>query len=218
MIVCRDGGGSVEVTMMTRVVVCVGGVTGATLPRSVTVGDRLAQKSDRHRPLSLRPVSLRRRIYMQFLLIVLYRGGFSGGRSSRHHYQCCATADTSVILRTVTTGRVQWLPKNWKTLRKLFYIFFYFNFIVITFSAYFHCRIDFILWRVIKPITFHICFYHSLSFSNDALFIYCPQVFCFYKRGHVLSFYIYYYLFYCLPPQYITLVIPEIIPDENYAL
>lgn len=44
---------------------------GATLPRSVTVGDRLAQKSDRHRPLSLRPVSLRRRIYMQFLLIVL---------------------------------------------------------------------------------------------------------------------------------------------------
>lgn len=49
---------------------------GATLPRSVTVGDRLAQKSDRHRPLSLRPVSLRRRIYMQFLLIVLLCRGF----------------------------------------------------------------------------------------------------------------------------------------------
>lgn len=45
---------------------------GDVAARSVTVGDRLAQKSDRHRPLSLRPVSsLRRRIYMQFLLIVL---------------------------------------------------------------------------------------------------------------------------------------------------
>jgi len=44
---------------------------GDVATRSVTVGDRLAQKSDRLRPLSLRPVSLRRTIYMQFLLIVL---------------------------------------------------------------------------------------------------------------------------------------------------
>lgn len=49
---------------------------GDVAVRSVTVGDRLAQKSDRLRPLSLRPVSLRRTIYMQFLLIVLLcRGG-----------------------------------------------------------------------------------------------------------------------------------------------
>lgn len=88
------------------------GWRGATLPRSVTVGDRLAQKSDRHRPLSLRPVSLRRRIYMQFLLIVLLcRGGFA----DRGDFVAATTstaADTSVIPRTVTTGRVQWLPKK----------------------------------------------------------------------------------------------------------
>lgn len=76
---------------LCAVVACVGRVTGATLPRSVTVGDRLAQKSDRHRPLSLRPVSLRRRIYMQFLLIVLlYRGGFN-----RRGDQAAAATTTS---------------------------------------------------------------------------------------------------------------------------
>lgn len=102
---------------------------GATLPCSVTVGDRLAQKSDRHRPLSLRPVSLVlrcRRIYMQFLLIVyihiiiivVCRGAALAvvGTSLLPPPQLHrTTADTFVIPRTVTTGRVQWLPKNWKT-------------------------------------------------------------------------------------------------------
>lgn len=74
---------------------------GATLPRSVTVGNRLAQKSDRHRPLSLRPVSLRRRIYMQFLLIVLLcHDGFGGGDPASPPHP------TPLIPRTVTTGRV----------------------------------------------------------------------------------------------------------------
>lgn len=60
----------------TRAVEPLSVVGGNVAARSVTVGDRLAQKSDRLRPLSLRPVSLRRTIYMQFLLIVLLcRGG-----------------------------------------------------------------------------------------------------------------------------------------------
>lgn len=43
-----------------------------------------------------------------------------------YYYTSTSVADTSVIPRTVTTGRVQWLPKNWKTLRLFRLPFFYF--------------------------------------------------------------------------------------------
>lgn len=54
---------------------------------------------------------------MQFLLIVLLcRGGFADRGDLVAAATTSTIADTSVILRTVTTGRVQWLPKNRKTL------------------------------------------------------------------------------------------------------
>lgn len=101
---------------------------GATLPHSVTVGDRLAQKSDRHRPLSLRPVSLRRRIYMQFLLIVLLcRDGFGGGAPLRHRYHhrrrrhLCNSAYRNNRTRAGVTKK----SENIKNVRRRFLNYFF---------------------------------------------------------------------------------------------
>uniref|UniRef100_A0A2S2QMC6 Uncharacterized protein n=1 Tax=Sipha flava TaxID=143950 RepID=A0A2S2QMC6_9HEMI len=92
---------------------------GATLPRSVTVGDRLAQKSDRHRPLSLRPVSLRRRIYMQFLLIVLLcvvvvGSTIAASTTTRYHRRrhLCNSAYRNNRTRAVVTKTLENITKT----------------------------------------------------------------------------------------------------------